>query len=66
MQEQCLIERQIKGLPIKPTDSRKIEFQLRSRSGHVVISFDRQERALEESIKRGLKCFRVTTIVEQL
>jgi len=66
MQEQCPVQRQIKGLPLKPTDNCKTEFQLRAGSGRVVMSFDREERAREESAKRGLTCFRVTTIIEQL
>ena len=66
MQEPCPVQRQIKGLPLKSTDNYKTEFQLRAGSGRVVMSFDQEERAREESVKRGLTCFRVTIIVEQL
>lgn len=66
MQEQCLMQRQIEGLPLKPTNNYKTEFQLRADSGYVVMSFDREERAREESVKRRLTCFRVTTIIEKL
>lgn len=66
MQEQCPVQRQIKGLPLNPTDNYKTEFQLRAGSGRVVMSFDQEERAREESAIRGLTCFRVTTITEKI
>jgi hypothetical protein len=66
MQEQCLIQRQIEGLSLNPTDDCKTEFQLRAGSGRIVMSFDQEERARKESAMRGLTCFRITTIIEQL
>ena len=66
MQQQCLIERQINGLPMKVENDYKVEFQIRANSGRVVMTFDNQERAREESLKRGLNYFRITTIIEQL
>ncbi len=66
MPKQCLIERQINGLSLNPTNDYTTEFQLRANSGRIVMSFDQEEKAREESNKRGLNCFRVTTIIEKL
>jgi len=66
MPTQCLIYKQTQGLSLKPQDNHKIEYQLKSQSNHIVMSFDEESRAREEAISRGLACFRVTTITEKL
>lgn len=63
---QCLIQKQANGLPITNHQEYKIEYQLKARSGRTVISFDLEERAREEASRRGLTCFRVTTITEKI
>jgi len=66
MHSQCLIQKQMRGLPLIEHDNHKIEYQLKSGSGRVVMTFDREVRAREEAASRGLTCFRVTTITEKL
>ena len=66
MTSKCLIQKQIDGLPIANIQNYKVEYQLRAQSGRTVISFDREERARQEAKSRGLTCFRVTTITQQL
>lgn len=66
MPSQCLIQKQVNGLPITDREEYKIEYQLKARSGRTVMSFDLEERAREEANSRGLTCFRVTTITEKL
>lgn len=64
-EEPCSIQKQIQGLPIT-NQEHKIEYQIKSQTGRIVMSFDNEERAREEAISHGLNCFRVTTITEKL
>jgi len=66
MPSQCLIQKQVNGLSITDRKEYKIEYQLKSGSGRVVMTFDREVRAREEAASRGLTCLRVTTITEKL
>ena len=66
MHTQCFIQKQINGLSLKEENDHKIEFQLKSNSGRVVMSFDDEDRARTEGTNRGLACFRVTIITEKL
>lgn len=43
-----------------------IRYELRSKKGFPVCSFDNEVRAKEEAKARSLRCFRVTTICEEL
>lgn len=66
MRSQCLIQKQVNGLSITDREEYKIEYQLKAQSGRTVMSFDQEKRAREEANRRGLACFRVTTITEKL
>lgn len=59
------VQRQIIGEPICTTDA-KIEYQLKSSRGRLVMSFQDEQRAREEAVARSLTAFRVTTYTEKL
>jgi hypothetical protein len=47
MQSQCLIQKQINGLPITDHEEYKIEYHLKTRSGVLIAVYDDLERAEE-------------------
>lgn len=66
MQTPCPISLQKHGLPLDNHEDHKTDYQLKSKSGRVVMVFTDEARAKEEAANRSLDCFRVTTFVEKL
>lgn len=62
-----LVEKQIRGEPLRDCTTTKVDYQLRARgSGRVVLAYDDKGKALREASERNLHCFSVTTISERL
>ena len=67
MHPQPTIQAQIMGAEL-PKQTSKIEYQLKSNTGRVVMTFDENchQSAKDQAAARNLPLFRVTTIIEQI
>lgn len=62
-----LVDRQMRGQPLRDCTTTRVEYQLRARSsGRVVLAYEDKDKALTEAAARNLHCFSVTTISERL